>query len=462
MKKSVCWNDENEYEISTVKHHEHFSFLRFLTRYPIFLLAFGPPLFRSGAIDATKGVIDYWSFFQVGLLAAVAARAIYRLASSESILIPSQIRSILKMAFLLGLLFLASAVYSPSRLVAAAYSVFYFLTLICVVEFVADVYQEPPNWIQSLFHLRFIAILLVALAFLTLFFAPSLVVSTEGVAGLRMRGGSVAPVGLIGPVIAVISGFSFLHGLEPKVRASLLFLLGVMATLSSQGRGVELALLFSLLLLALGWAKTGRRSTLIFISGFMASILVSGILVGVVGGSRMWAIFNRGEATEGIVTASGRTQIWKFVIDYCIAHPQGMGYIVGFRTFFREYFALGLQVDVSRIGNSHNSFIDVLADAGWLALAIYLIMLVKIVLVGSRFAKNRTLVRQRSDVGPNHAIRCALVLLALCLAEGMSSADFSVPLRAVFYWQNVIVAMILGISARLIFASRTSHSNSID
>jgi len=82
------------------------SFLRFLQRYPIFVLAFGPPLFRSAAIDATKGKIDFWSILQVGLLSSIALRATLRLAFARAVFIPKRLQSVLKYAFFLGLLLL--------------------------------------------------------------------------------------------------------------------------------------------------------------------------------------------------------------------------------------------------------------------------------------------------------------------------------------------------------------------
>jgi hypothetical protein len=406
-------------------------------------------------IDATKGVIDFWAFIQVGLLCAVSARAIWRLSAAQSIRIPKQVQSIYKMAFFLGLLFLASSVYSTIHLVSAAYSILYILTLICVVEFIADVNNYPPNWMQCLFHLRLIVFLLFVLVLLTLTFNPTIVMAVIPGVGIRLGGGAVAPVTVICPMIAIISAYAFLYSLESRVRSTFFFLVGLAGTLITQSRGSELALFFSLAILGIGWAKTSRRSAYVFISGFMAFILLSGVVVGAVGGGRIWNTFNRGESAEGIASASGRTQVWNFVIQYCMTHPQGMGYVAGFRTIFRKYFALGLQVNVNGIGNAHNVYMQVLADAGWLALAIYLIMMVKIVSLGWRFAKKRALVTFESDSVPRHAIQCALVLLIFYYAEGMDAADFCIPLRAAFYMQNIIIAIILGASARMLAASRT-------
>lgn len=463
MTQSVHRADIGEFDPPMIRPVKSLSFLRFLSRYPIFLLAFGPPIFRDPkGIDATKGMIDVWSFLQVGLLSAVAIRAIYRLASAKSILIPKQVRSILKVAFILGLVFLASAAYAPSRLVSAAYSIFYLMAIISVAEFIADVYWDPPIWMESLFHLRTIALLLLGVVLLALLFAPILVVSVEEMAGVRLRGNAVAPVDMICPVIAIISAYTFTYRVESRARSALFFLVGLAGTFSTQSRGAELALLFSLAVLGYEWAKTGKRSAFLFLFGSTAFAVLSGIFVWLVGGSRIWSIINRGESVEGIKTASGRTDIWKFVIKYCINHPQGMGYITGFRVRFREYFALGLQVDVNRIGSAHNTYMQVLSDAGWISLMLYLILLTRIVVLGRRSVTTHSLNPVSSNRLPIHAIRCSLVLLFYFLANGMGSADFTFPLRASFYFQNITIAIILGISANLIAASRARYSSPIE
>src|ERR1035437_504969 len=120
MKQSALV-DFHAIETSERTSSRRLTFLRFLMRYPLFLLAFGPPIFRSGAaIDATKGVIDFWSFIQIGLIGSISVRAMIRLLYTREILIPKRVRSILRLIFILGALFLASAGYSPSRSVSAA------------------------------------------------------------------------------------------------------------------------------------------------------------------------------------------------------------------------------------------------------------------------------------------------------------------------------------------------------
>jgi O-antigen ligase len=272
---------------------------------------------------------------------------------------------------------------------------------------------------------------------------------------MRFAGGTVAPVALICPEIAVISAFSFLHSLESKGRSAFFFLVGMAGSLSTQSRGCELALLFSLSILTFRWAKTGKRTAYISISSFLALILLFGALLGTVGGGSIWRIVNRGESAQEIATASGRTAMWRFVIQYCLKHPQGMGYVAGFRMIFREQSASALNLIPAAIGNAHNGYFQVLADAGWLALAVYLVMLTKIVRLALRFANKIPHRGFKPDNLSRESIECSMLMLIYCLAEGMDTSGFSVPLTVLSHWQNIIVAIILSISARLILTSRT-------
>jgi O-antigen ligase len=423
-------------------------------RYPIFLLAFGPPVFRSAGIDITQGQVDIWSLLQVGLLCAVTFKAILRLASAESILIPKQIQSIFKYAFFLGLLFLLSTIYSPSRFATAAYSVFYIFTWICVFEFAGDAYRNPPEWLQCLFHLRFISFLLLGVLLLSLAYNPQLVMEIEPAVGVRLRGGAVASASLICAVITIVSAYSFLHSLEPRRRSMFFLLVGLMGTVFTRSRAGELALLLSLAILCIEWAKTGKRAAYAFVSGLMASILLFSAFMGYVGGGRIWYIFNRGENTESIQSASGRTEIWAFVIKYCTTHPWGMGYVGGFRVIFRQYYSLSTGQNLSQLGTAHNTFFDVLAGAGWLALAVYLIIMVKTIILAWRFASRQTSPGLAIDSAPRHAVRCAFALLIFCLGYGMAATEFSAPLKGPFYILYIIIAIILGASAGMIAATR--------
>jgi len=456
MKQASQLVNMNEHGIPEARSPRRLSFLKFPLRYPIFLLAFGPPLLRPmdkyAGVDTSQAHFDAWSIFQVGWLLLIALRAILRLSAVRSILLPKQTRSILKYALFLGLTFLASVAYSPGRIISAEYSICYFLTLICVLEFLVNAYRNPPDWMQCLFYLRLISLLLCAVILLCILIKPSLVLK-----GFRVLGGSVAPVDIICPVIAIISAYSFLHALESRVRSVLFFLVGLAGTLLSQSRGAEIPLLIVLAIICIGSAKTSKRSAYLFISGFMAFILLVGAIVGTVGAGRIWLVFNRGN-TESFVEGSGRVGSAKFVIQYCMTHPLGMGYVTGLRSIGKLRPDLGSHMNLSHMGGADNSYMEALADSGWLGLALYLLVIGETVALGWHFAKKHSLETLAPDREVHHVIRCALLLLFYCLVNGLDASEYVLPLRAEFYVQNIILAIILGASASMLIASRTRYA----
>jgi hypothetical protein len=459
MTQSARRIEDNEADFPAVQPSRRLSFLRFLFRYPIFLLVFGPPILRPlnaySGFDTSQAHFDFWSIFQVGWIVSIAAWSILRLAYARSVRIPKQIQTILKYAFFLGLLFVVSATYSPGPAVSAEMSVIYFLMLSCVVAFVVDVYSTPPDWMQCLFHLRLIALILLFAVLVALAIEPSLVLMVLPGAGIRLTGGSIAPMGAIPPIIAIISAYCFVHSLESKIRSAVFFTVGVVAALVTQTRGVEISLFIVLVVLAVSWGKTSKRAAYILISGFMVSVLFAGSVVAVIGGDRIWNKFNRNQDTEGILTASGRTGVWWFVIQSSITNPQGMGYIAGIRKTRRPEYATNLHAQLTNVGGTDNSYMEVLADAGWLAFVLYLTVMIKTFALGRRLEKRQALPSTPGvDSTTRHALRCALLLLLFCLIEGMEGSDFVTPLREMFYLQNVIVAIILGASTSMIVANR--------
>jgi len=461
MTQSAQWIESSKYERPEVHASRRLSSLKFFLRYPIFLLAFGPPEFKvtTAGVDTSQAHFDTWNVIQVGWLAAIALRAIIRLVSARSILIPKQIRSILKLPFFLGLVYLASVAYSPGRIISAEFIIIYFLNLICMVEFIVDVYHNPPNWMQCIFQLRLVAVLLLAAVLLTLPFAPSMVMAVVPGAGIRLLGGSVAAMSVYPEMIAIISAYTFLYSLESRVRSVLFFLVGLAGTLATQARLAELSLFLALAVLCFGWAKVSMRSAYIFVMGLMASILLAGVVVGSIGAERIWQVFNRGQDLEGIMNASGRIGVWTDVIKYCAIHPQGMGYIAGMRTFYRSENGGSLYTSLKTRGILDNSFLQVLADAGWLALALYLIMLAKTVALGWRSMKKWPSGTLASESVTRHPLRCALLLLMFCFGVGMEGSIFTTPMQGAFYSQNILIVIILGASTNMLILSRFRYAS---
>jgi hypothetical protein len=261
-------------------------------------------------------------------------------------------------------------------------------------------------------------------------------------------------MGLICPLIAIISAYSFLYSLESRVRSTLFFLVGIAGIAATQVRGAEITLILVLAVLGIGWAKARRRSTYIFIAGSIAFLLLAGVAVTVIGGERIWNRFNRGQETEGILSASGRTRVAADVIRYTIDHPQGMGYIAGIRASgISTNSDTSMHVVLSKIGGTDDSYMETLADAGWLALALYLVLLAKIAALGRRFAFRRASWTSLPNSATRHTLRCAVYMFMFCLLEELESSGFALPLRQEFYLQNIIIAIILGASTCVMIAT---------
>jgi hypothetical protein len=308
---------------------------------------------------------------------------------------------------------------------------------------------------HCLFHLRLILFVLLGLVLAALIIEPGLVLFVIPGAGIRLLGGSIAPMSGVPAPIAIMSAYCFLHSLESRVRSALSFLAGVIGVLVTQARGVEISLFIVLAILVIGWGKTSKRAAYILISAFMVSVLLAGSVVAVIGGDRIWNQFNRNQSTAEILTASGRTEIWEDLIRYSLAHPQGMGYIAGIRHVHLGQYATNLRAILTKSGGTDNSYMEVLADAGWLALALYLTIMIKTIVLGRRLERRQALMGTSGvNTTTRHALQCAILLLVFCLLEGMEGSDFVIPLRQEFYMQNVIIAVILGASTTMLIALR--------
>ena len=462
MSQSAQWINGTNAEATSERPIRRLSTLEFLLRYPVFLLAFGPPVFRQRStfdgVDTSQSHFDFWSIIQVGWLFAIALRAVYRLGSAERFILPLPVRSVLKYSAFLGLVFTVSIAYSPGRAISAEFSILYFLTLICVVEFLVDARQHPPDWLQVIFVLRRIMLVLLGLVLLCLFISPAMVMNLVEDVGVRLGGGPVAPLGAAGPMIAIISAFSFIYALERRSRSVICFLIGVAVTLVTQARGAEITLFLCLAILGLRWAKTGKRVAYFVVAGSTVVVMLACLAAAIIGPDRIWDKFNRGQETADILTLSGRTEVWADVIDSSLSHPQGMGYIAGVRKFRGGRYKMNLHANLNGVGGSDNSYFDVLSGGGWLALGCYLMFIAKTVVLGLRSAAKPLVRPSPREVASRHALRCALLLLLFCLVTAMEGADYVVPLRHVFYIQNIVIAVILGISTNLRLASRPRYA----
>ena len=225
------------------------SFLQFLWQYPIFILALGPPIFRlpdtgPGGAATAQAHADIWNFFQVAWIAdrcvigdepvGWCADCSYSAASASDIDADALPRP--------GFSGICDIFPGTHRQFEMA--IVYVLTLICVIEFIAKVYRRPPGWMQCLFVLRFIYLLLLIVVLLTLLFRPAIVMAVIPGAGVRLLGGRVGESGIVPEAIAIISAYSFLYRIERRPRAALFFLIGAALTAASQMSGRRLCRLW--------------------------------------------------------------------------------------------------------------------------------------------------------------------------------------------------------------------------
>jgi hypothetical protein len=188
-------------------------------------------------------------------------------------------------------------------------------------------------------------------------------------------------------------------------------------------------------------------------------VLFTGLAIWTVGVDQIWDKFTRGQDLNGILTASGRTGQWMDLISYCMTHPQGLGYISGIRTFKGGIYAANLRVQLNVTGGTDNSYLETLGDAGWLALALYLMILGRTASLGMRFARKSRLVKSTIEISSQHALRCALFLFAYFLLQGIESSQYVIPMQQPFYFQIILIAIILGACSTFLIASRASYSH---
>ena len=457
MRQSGQSIENGESESAVFRPTGKLSYLKLLLRYPVLLLAFGPPVLRShylpvADVDATWPHFDYWSVFQVALPFLVAARAAYRLAFAHSIVIPRTSRIILGLAFFLWALFAISCLYSPRPLATIAFAFLYLLNLICVFEFLVDVYHNPPDWMQFVFGLRFVCLALLGLLLLVLPFKPQLVTISTGY-GIRLLGGGICAVYIVCPVIAIISAYSFLHSLESKISSAFFFLASAAALVASQWRGAEISLILVLILLVIDWARMRKHFAIKVTTVAVTIALLIGLALAVFGSHRVWVALTHNQDREVLLGGSGRVEQWMALLHYSVDHPLGMGYVA--RTERPDLEGPWGQYKIEGIDNG---YLEVLGVAGWLALAVYAIILAKTAALGWRFATKRSFVGALHSGVTSDSIRCAVLLFTYCLLEQMENSEFAIPLRQSFYLQYILIAIILGQSAAVLNASHSVNA----
>jgi len=220
--------------------------------------------------------------------------------------------------------------------------------------------------------------------------------------------------------------------------------------------GAAISLFLVLMVLGVGWARTKKHAVIILASAAAIFVLLAGLIAVTLGSSRISQGISHNQPVSEVMSGSGRVEEWEALMRYCVDHPQGMGYIAGVRYYRIGRFAPGTPFD-HQVGGTDNGYMEVLADAGWLALVTYAAMFARTAGLGWRIAKNHGFAHAAPSPDGFPALQCMLLVFLYCLLEQMENSDFVTPLRQCFYLQYILMAMILGASAGL---SRQKNDNS--
>jgi hypothetical protein len=328
----------------------------------------------------------------------------------------------------------------------------YFLNLICVLEFLIDVYRNPPDWMQFVFGLRFICLALFGLLLLVLPFKPQLAIITTGY-GIRLLGGGICSVYIVCPVIAIISACSFLHSLESKILSAFFFLASTIALIASQWRGAEISLILVLIVLGIEWARTGKHLVIKISMIAVTAVLLTGLVLAMFGSHRVWVAVSHNQIGGDLLGGSGRVVQWKALLQYSVDHPLGMGYVAR-----PERPVKGGPWEQYKVEGIDNGYLEVLGVAGWLALAVYAMILVKTVALGWSCANKRSFLSVPNNAVTSVSLQCTMLLFMYCFVEQMENSEFVIPLRQSFYIQYIIIAIILGQSAAMLSAAHSADA----
>lgn len=418
------------------------STLRFLLRYPIFLLALGPPVLRTAGVgtDTSQAHADLWSVLQVTWIGAVAANAIYRIRSS--MFIPPQVQGIIRTALLLGVLFAVSILYSPGRTVSAEFALLYFMTWVVVVQFVSDTYTNTQDWIEALRALRRVCVSSYLLIIAVFIISPSMVFTTENGQAFRLTGGAVGSTVILGPVIAFISLYFLLHKLDKSPKNLALVIFGVFGTLASASRGAIFAMLVVMAMISFLWATDSATRRLKLTTSILVLLATSALATLVVGSEKIVTAFHRGQSTAEIAQGSGRSYLWQLAFSLVSESPQGLGYVAGFRHAMANRFDIYFNGDISKLGTAHNTFLQYLLDAGWLGLLCFLLLTLQLALLVHRFIRKASV--RKAASAAYHALCCGTAIELYCLINGIESSAYNIPLQQLFYLQHIAYALILG------------------
>jgi O-antigen ligase len=252
---------------------------------------------------------------------------------------------------------LASSIWSVDPQVTALKAVILITFYVSVIRLIST---YPTREAALRGTVTMVHVLLVWIA-LQWFFLPSLTYVVDPTTGLRRLNGMLPMIsanplsylslmGIVAALLKIGPAWTVRH-------ASLRFLLIVLYGLELLATGTRSALVIGILVVTTSLVFALRHRP-IMVS--MVSLLsTAGGIVAYTASSVVREFMIRGESEQGLMTLTGRTDIWRVAIDSWVMRPwQGYGYYAGHRIGLP-----GLQGNGS-LSNLDNTWIESLVDVG--------------------------------------------------------------------------------------------------
>lgn len=419
---------------------------------PAFLIVSGPPLARGEQRDALaslQGSVDAWIAWQLFVYVLAGALAVVYLIRPLRNGFSTRSGALLGFCALLLLLFSASSIWSPSVVATLGMSLLLCVAMLVTAQFAYSGAQSKVDTIALLNALRLLAGAIAALVLLIH------LLGFRGMAewvptGIRIRGGRLGTQQILGPTVYAISLYFLAFRLRPAFTQLLWIAFSLAVIWTARTRAAYITMAMASAFIWFAWIRTRaqRRQTMqkLLVTAVAATTLAA--LVAASAGL-LRSTWYRGSSADTVSTLSHRTTIWNWTLEQVAEHPFGFGYSTGFRQMFLTmdpitadaYLHEGLVVE--RIGEAHNSHLEILVAAGWPGFAAYLAILG---IVGFRGIGAMRAARRHPDL--RHGLQLSLILLAIYLADGMTTSAYALPTRQSFGLLLFAIGMVVMIAAR--------------
>ena len=360
-------------------------------RLPVLWLFFGPPVFRlaeRGAEASLEGSVDVWNVVRILWWLAVGLLAVVDLYRHRAHVRPflRGLGSLPAWSGIWLLALLASSAYSPSPLFTLSNAAMMVVLVVAALDLGVKLHARTLDFDTVMRRLFGVSVLLLAIATVAYFVAPSLVGGGTAETGLpRVRGGRVADIALLGQVTFFV-GY---HLAGRALRGNLVLyaiplLVSPLFILLAQTRAMYVSFFAaSLVFLVRAVPAFGRQhrhallATVCFgLAGLFGLALVEGTMASAQGPlTQATEFLVRDPASlQGLNSRGGLTA---FLLRRVADQPWGLGYSAGPRLALlsspEELRTYGIYEAFA--GNAHSMYLEVLAGAGVVGLLAFLALL---------------------------------------------------------------------------------------